>query len=323
MKTSIFTFFIILLAACTPAVPYSVSMETSTPDLYVDASSSRATARAALQQAQLQEQYLTATAQAPIVHITETAAALIAVQTQNSIDLTSTAVLWTPTPSPTATTSPSPTANATTTKVFAALAAEGTQIANNTIRDNLQLERERHTNEFWANLPGIVFALVAGILIIAVMLVVRRHRYQPATVDARGNVLPLLDVVDGTVTDVDRNPNYRGSISDKLLSRVLAWWIEKTLGMKPVVPQITAERQDKVTENDQMIDLATRGLIPESTSEAKKRKEAAGQQAMHQLTASSLSSRYRILDESQPYIEKIDPEVIKVLDAEWQEVKTK
>ena len=147
-------FLFLVLLALTACVPTTQAQR----DLFTDAQSARGTADAALQQAQYQERFLTATAEAPIVHITETAAAQSvqstsvaqsmvieqqywtataqSIQETQTAAMTHTAMAWTPTP------------NATSTAVFAALNAEGTQIANNVARDNLELERQQYTNNF-------------------------------------------------------------------------------------------------------------------------------------------------------------------------------
>lgn len=259
-----------ILVGCTtsPAAPQ---------DLYTNAQSSRATADAAMQEARFQEQFLTATAEAPIIHITETAAAQSvqstttadamimqyqwwtataqSVQSTETAALTATAMSWTPTP------------NATSTSVFAVLNAESTAIANNIERDKLELERQRDINDFKGKAPAYAFVIVVLVLAIVLMMVMRRERYKPAAVDESGNVIPILDIVDGTVTDVDRNPNYRGLLSENLARR----WIEKKLNLPPLLPEITAKRQDDVTHRDQLLDMATRARLPRRLLEAQSR----------------------------------------------------
>lgn len=311
MKRTWILFLLVFLASCVSAPA----------DLYGGASSSRMTAGAALQQAQWQEQMLTATAGAPIVHITETAAAMAiqatqaqstsvaGVQTQMGA-MTATAIWWTPTP------------NLDSTATVAALNSQSTAIANQAIRDNLQLAREQVMNEFWAKVPGYVFVIVVLLLLIGVMQFVRRNRYQAAKVDARGNVLPLLDIVEGSFTDMDRSPNHRGSVSNDVLVRVLTWWVEKKLGMPPQLPAVTTQRQDATTERDQMIDLATRGLPGSGPSDSKERQKLAGQQVMKQLTDSNLEKRFKVFDEGTSDLTVINGEVIEHLDRDWQEVKS-
>lgn len=310
---------LVLLAACSPAVPYE---QMPGSDLYSGANGSRMTAAAALQEAQWQEQALTATAGAPIVHITETVAALAIQQqlwtvTAQSIQetqiaaATQTASYWTPTP------------NATSTAAFAALNAQSTMIANNVQRDNLELARQQVMNDFNAKVVAYSWVIVVLVLALALMWITRRTRYQAAKVDARGNVLPILDIAEGTFTDIDRSPNHRGSVSNAVLARILTWWIEQKLGIPPQLPAVTAERQDKVTESDQMIDLATRGLLPDTTTETRKRKDQAGQQAMKQLSPPTLGSRFMVLDGETSNLDVIDSQIIQVLDMDWKEAQKK
>lgn len=299
---------VLTIASCAPA---------GSQDLYGSANSNQLTANAALLLAQYQRDALTASAQAPIVHITETAAALVvqaaqaqstnaaAIQTQAG-GWTQTAQWWTPTP------------NATGTAGFALLAAQQTQVANQAIRDNLQLEREQYTNNFWAILPGISFAIVAGVLIMGVIWVARRERYKPAKVDARGNLLPMFDFVEGTITDPDRMPNYRGNMHEGLWEQ----WLRQKLNLPPLLPEVTSKRQDEMTQRDQLVDLASRGL-PEPGSSKREVKKLAGQEMMKQLSVSNLQSRYKILDGSTNNLDVIDGEIIQVLDSEWKEAEKK
>ena len=172
--------------------------------------------------------------------------------------------------------------------------------------------------------PVLALVFLLGGILLAYILISRKQRFQPAQVDARGNVLPVMDIVDRTFTDMDRSPNYHGSISNDVLVRLLALLLEKKFGLKPALPDITAGRQDKTTENDQMIDLATRGLLPDTAADARKRKEQAGQQAMQQLTAPTMQSRYRLLDgASGSNLDVIDGQIIQGLDIDWKEARSR
>lgn len=299
-------FLLVVLSACAPAVPQQ--------DLYVDAQNARATADSAQDLAEFQERFLTATAEAPIIHITETAAGLSqqstvtaealayqqqywtataqSVQETQTAAMTATAMAWTPTP------------NATSTAVFAALNAEGTQIANNVKRDNLELERQEISNQFWASVSGLTWAFFALVAVAILAMWMRLRRYKPAQVDGRGNPLPELDVVEGIWSDPDRMPNYVGGTRRE--------------DMK-ALPAVTADRQDAVTQRDQLTDLATRGLPNDPTQ--RERKKLAGQEAMNQLGAPSLESRFKILDDGNSNLEVIDGEVVKELDQAWKETK--
>ncbi len=306
---------LVLLTSCT-------TQGAPTQDLYSSASSNQMTANAAQLLAQYQKDSLTATSQAPIVHITETAAAQIISDTQAaSTDVaaqrtqiagsTQTAESWTPTPSQTPSITPTSTPNATTTLAFAVLGAQQTQIANDT-------QKSTYLNDFYSILPELLFIALACISALGLIWIGRREQFIPAKVDARGNVLPMLNVVDGTYTDMDRNPNHRGDLKDAFMRDLAHFLAQKYLGMAPTLPQITAPRQDATTERDQMIDLATRGLIPDTSSQARERKQEAGQQSMKLLTGPTLTSRFKMVDDPNQ-LDVIDTEVMQVLDHEWKE----
>lgn len=309
MKRILMMALAFVLAGC--ATPNA----TTPQDLLVSAEQARLTADAAREIAESQARYLTATAEAPIMRITETAAAFAmeqqywtitaqSVQSTETAALTHTAAAWTPTP------------NATSTAIFAALNAQNTQIANNLERDRLELERQQKNNEFWRLMPGISFTVITLMAVMFGFVYVRRQRYQPAAVDDRGNVLPIIDIVEGHVTDVDRNPNFKAPLGASIAQRLL----EQRLQLPPTVPNITAERQDAATERDQMIDLATRGL-PAQKDDG--RKKIAEQTVSMQLSAPNMQSRFRLLDGEASDLSVIDGEIIKVLDDEWKESQQK
>ena len=308
MKRMCFLLLILLTACTTPA---------QQQDLFVSAQNSRSTADAALYQAQLQEANLTATSQAPVIRITETAAALFVQQqmwtvtaqsiqeTQNA-GYTAIARSWSPTP------------DATQTAVFSALNAQSTQIANNLERDRLEVERQRDNNDFKGKLPVYSFVVIVLVLAIALTFVSRREQYRPAPVDERGNVLPILNVVEGTFTDVDRSPNHRGDLFENWWRQ---YWMER-LNLTPQLPAVTAERQDATTQRDQMIDLAVRGLPgPTSTQNAQKR--AAAQEMAKQLDQVNLAGRFKVLDGQQPDLDILDGQITEVLNTEWKEAQQK
>ena len=237
-----------------------------TGDLFTGAQSNRATADALLQQAQYQEQFLTATAQAPIINITSSAAAFVmqqsygqatstaAAQTQIAA-VTITAQSWTPTP------------NATMTAVFAQSYADATRVANEIILNNLEVERTRSTNQLWAMAPYFVGFLVVILVVMFGIAYAKRLSFMPATVDERGKVIPIISVIDGSVTDVDRNPNYRGMLIENLFQQ----WLRKKLDLPQLLPEITAERQDLVTARSQMVDMVTRARLPKRLLEEQER----------------------------------------------------
>lgn len=303
--------FLIFLAivSCAPAVPYD--------QMPGAGSNYRATANAAMEAAQWQEAAQTATANAPIIHVTETAAAF-AMQQQ----------LWTATAQSaqeTQTAAAVGTANSISiTATVAQMNAVNTAIANAAERDTLVLERQKSNNAFWAVMgqmaPLVALALTVGGVLLLYTWMSRKQQYQTAEVDERGNVKPILNVRDGTYTDPDRNPNYRGNISDDVLKEFLLWMFQKKFGYRPSLPELTAARQDATTERDQMIDLASRGL-PATTAEAKETKKLAGQQMMKQLTDSNLQSRFRVLDGEASEVGFVDAEIVQVLDSDWKEAE--
>ncbi len=311
-----FLFLVIALAGCgTPLAPYDQlpGAQNSSSQNY------RATANAALQQADWQDAAMTATAQAPIINITETAAAL-AMQQQ----------LWTTTAQSVQETQIAQVTGTAqsiaVTSTVAKLNADNQVLANAVARDNLALQRQANNNAFVATMgqmaPLLALAMAVGLTIIFANTYVRKMRYQPAKVDERGNVLPMVDIVDRSFIDIDRSPNFRGKVSDEVLAKILAYILEKKFGIKPMLPEVTAKRQDGTTERDQMIDLATRGL-PATASENREQKKLAGQQMMQQLTDSTLQGRFKILDENTSDLAVVNGDVIEVLDQDWKEAEKK
>lgn len=244
------TLFLLLTGCVTPPI-------TGQPDLFVDAVSARATADAAVQQAQLQEEYLTATARSPIIHITETAAAQSAqstsvaeamaiqnqywtvtaqsVQETQTSAMTQTAMAWTPTP------------NATSTAVAVLAIAESTRMANDTERNNLELERQRVMNQILAVSPYVVglAALISALMFIIVFA--KRLSFMPHTMDERGKVIPMIGVIEGVAWDMDKAANGMIGTTQKFLAQL---------------PAVTAARQDTVTARALMMDMATRARLP-------------------------------------------------------------
>jgi hypothetical protein len=318
-KTAIGLFCLwIFLASCAPAVPYN-QMPGGGGDLYSSASGNRMTADAALRQAQWQEDALTQTAQAPIIRITETAAAVqvqstqaagtttAGVQTQAAA-LTATAILWTPSPIPTAT------PNLTATLDAIAIEAAQTQTT-------LLLEREEQNNEF-NRLKGPIALVLAALMIVYGMIhITRRQRFRPLETDARGNVLPQLDIVEGTVTDMDRSPNFRASAKNDWKLRILAHWVKKNWGVELLLPEVTAKRQDDVTFRDQMTDLATRGLPAPSKSEDARKAKVGVMMTQPQLQA---GPRVQVIspDMVRPILMDVMPQIAQdSIEAELYDVK--
>ena len=301
MKNKFPYLLVFLLAACVPV------QSNTTPDLYYEAQKAQATSAALQSDAEFYGRMLTGTAEAPIIHITQTAAAwqmeatsavstsqamYTATQQANEFAGTATAQSWTATA----------VENAAQVQK-AGQEAEQTAIANVSARDGLALERQQNTNKFWQAMPIIVFFAVLTLSIAGVFMILKRAQYVPGQVDARGNALPLLDVIEGTITDIDRAPTGQTSTSRKEIK---------------LLPKFTPEQHLGVTQNDQMIDLATRGLPLQKSNEPQKR--IAAQTMANSVTAGNLQNRFKLLDSGeQPPIELLDPEIVNVLEADWKE----
>ena len=271
-------------------------------DLYSQAQQAEWAAERAQREAEMLHSAMTATAGAPILQITEQAAAL---ELQRQRDgMTATAyhstleASWTPTP------------NVTSTYVMAVAIAQQTQIASDQTRNLLELERQQNSNRFKALLPGLTFAFLAVVAIWVIMTITRRERMRVVPRDARGDAPLLLDVVDGVTTDIDASPNYQTG------TRRLKKPEDDPV---PQLPTVTAERQDKVKGNDQLLDLATRGL-PGQGGKPEERKQLAAEAAMRQLPAGA--ERFKVLGPGEkPPASVVDDETIEILDAQWKEVE--
>lgn len=245
-----------LLAACAPATAVTVNGQPADPFMMVD--QARGTAEAAQAEAEFYGGKLTATAQAPIVAITQTSAAMAFERTQVAVDYTSTAMGWTQTPVPTAT------PNAAATLEMARVQSAATKIANESALSDLQVQRAQSVNQIKAMswyVVGLVF-LVAG-LMFAVTWAKRFAMISTPIDENTGKPLPMLNVVDGSWSDIDRAVN--GSVS---ISR----------GFVKALPAITAERQDVVTSRAQAVDLKSRTRI--STAAVQKLLESQGMKAL-------------------------------------------
>ncbi len=223
MRLIVFIFFLLLLTACGTSMDPFVGLE----------------------QAEAQKQYyasqVTATAEARFLGITETAAAWNFAQTQTAYPYTATALSYSPTPVPTAT------PNAAATLIMANAIAESTKVANEVEISNLHVERARISNTMRV---VVTYAGVLVALLLAVMFAVagaKRLSMVPTPIhDGTGKPLPMMNVVDGTVVDIDRAPN--GLIrADKSYLKLL--------------PELTAERQDRVTAMAQAVDMKARSKI--------------------------------------------------------------
>jgi len=250
MKKFIFI-FVLLLSACGGSPSSATAV-----DPYVMVENSQRTAEAAQADADFYGSQLTATANAPIVGITQTAAsfsmqATYAVATVESAKVTQVAAMtqtawyWTPSPIPSAT------PNATTTAVFAQSFAEATAIHNETELSNLKVARAEYSNVFWAViLPILIMTLLLALAYFGITLS-RSLRTRVVPRDQNGDSPLIMDIVNGEIIDNDANPNYK-SVRRSLPVQVTEHLLIKYAGFIPDLPPVTADRQDKVKELDQL-----------------------------------------------------------------------
>ena len=126
-------------------------------------------------------------------------------------------------------------------------AAKATALHGEAVKVELTIERERMMNTAYATMP---LTLLCILFVFCLVLVYRWSKIRPIQRDDRGDA-PLL-VINGSVYDADRNPY---SLLDYS-------------GKKPVIPALTSsEIQSATTQRDQMVDLATRGIIGEPGSQ--------------------------------------------------------
>lgn len=163
---------------------------------------------------------------------------------------TATAQSWTPTPSSTPvptstpTISPTPTVNVTGTMAVEYMNAELADMQR-------EAKRKEATNTVLAWLPYLAFGLALGLAVFFGYVGARRLAMVPTPIhEGTGKPLPLLNVIDAVVVDVDRMTNGAGQVNGKYIKSL---------------PLITAERQDAVTAMAQAVDMKSRSKV---TSEA-------------------------------------------------------
>lgn len=237
---------LILLVGCvpagngnTPAVGYF--------DPNLEAVRAQQTSDARGAEAQILGAMATGTAQAPIIAITQRAADLIVEQTRVSMQSTQIASSWSPTPSPTETITMTPTPNLTATVAMDNYLFEKNE--KDKAAENLAL-----TNQFWAYARIIVFLLAVAAVIIGGLYFLRSHRRQPIKRDESGDIEPMLDVYTGRSVDLSSSPNYFDE-DVPVLKQIIMQYLQRKYGFVPSMPQITAERQDKVKEREQIIKI--------------------------------------------------------------------
>lgn len=171
---------------------------------------------------------------------------------------TVTAQSWTPTPSVTPSLTPSPTLTFTpTVDVTGTMAVE---YMNQEIAD-LQREnvRKEATNTVLAWLPYIVLALALGLAGFFGYIGAKRLAMMPTPIhEATGKPMPMINVIEGVVSDIDRAPNGMAQLRR---------------GYVAGLPAITADRQATVTNNAQLVDAQSRRAnLPKRLVEAQGQK---------------------------------------------------
>lgn len=233
------------------------------------------------------------------------------------VGYTLTAQSWTATPSPvptftmTPSITPTPTPNLTATLESAQVNATVTAI-------NLNTEKKKISNSFYAVIAPIGILVVILIMAFALIQVARFFRKRPIERDARGDAKLIEDTVTGEIIDPDANPNYSTGKDINLAQRVMEHWLENNYGLKPLLPAITAERQDKAKENDQKIDLMTRGFEGNTKrTPAQKRLDPNNVNLLG--GGQKLENRFQILSgEQYPPANLIDGQIVDVLEADWE-----
>lgn len=174
---------------------------------------------------------------------------------------TVTAQSWTPTASMTPAPTATPTVNATGTLAVARMEAEIADMER-------EARRKDATNAALAWAPFVALAFALGLAVFLGYVFARRLAMMPTPVhDGTGKPVPMLNVVDGTWSDIDRSANGSTGVNRRSMS---------------ALPPISAERQEAVTARAQMSSEALRRLrqtqrtrqLPEPTEQAEARLEA-------------------------------------------------
>jgi hypothetical protein len=250
----------LLLSACGTSTSSNGASApaTGTPDpleIFVGANSSQRTAQAAQATADYFGQQITATVMARDALATERAFNLQSTQIAANITVTAQSAEATMTAD-----SINATSTAAYTQTAVALQVAGTQMALTTTAEANEanakayavamdgeaqrvknaIERDRMTNTLKAFMPLVMLAAAFGVFLV---LAYHRGRIIIVQRDERGDAKLIGDVVDGIVSDPDRQANGMSGLRRRDLE---------------LLPPPSAERQAEVTERDQMVDLATR-----------------------------------------------------------------
>lgn len=315
-------FLLILVTACA-APPAQIVVPSRTPDpiqAYVDANSSQGTAVAAIATADYFSNQLTATvetrnqiatAQVFIIQSTQQAGNALATErawnatdAANSVQSTSIAlgtasavaqqVIWT-----------QRAIDITATADIASVRSFATEQYSIARTEELSLQRKELMNNVAAIVPWLSLICVFSVFVIVFM---RWTRVRVIQRDPRGDAPLLLNVVDGVAYDADRSPTSTAGLQREDLKRL---------------PLFSAADHTQTTTQDQMIDLATRGL-PGGTAPRKairkqlKDETNSGDENMPKIEAIDANSARPLFKDVIPHIvqDSIDAEVISEEDGE-------
>jgi len=227
----------------------SCSAQPTSFDPGIQAAKDQMTSDAYDSQAQLNWLIASVTAEAPILAITQRAAELNFQQTQSSMSLTQIAASWTATPSPIPTSTPTPTPNYEATRENLSLVTIQTQTT-------MDLEAQESSNNFWVMVRTLTFAVIVLGIAFRFITYSRERRRKPIARDEHGKPQPIIDIVSGRYVDQDANPNYF-DMDQSILAQLFIHWLKTKHGFQPNMPAITAERQDRVKERQQIIQIET------------------------------------------------------------------
>lgn len=169
---------------------------------------------------------------------------------------TATAQSWTATPSPVPTATMTPSITPTPTiDVTMTIAVE---------RMNAEIKEMNQQAEFRSIFTPLLVVVALALLILGIAYVaitISRSKDFQVIERGEGDAPLVLSRSRRRVLDMDANPNFSAGFDESLLRAAFAHWLKEKFGVDPVMPQITAERQDAVKGRDQMIDMKSRTKV--------------------------------------------------------------
>ena len=282
---------LLVLVGCEPyssQAPLATPAGTDTPDpvmLLVQAGSSQSTAQAAVATAGYYSNQLTATVQQHEWDGTATWSSINQTATQQSSYSTATAASDQATSTAAAQIAATGTAgavtqialNATSTVMFADARTYATAAAGQAEGVQMGVERERMTNQVKAIAPWVITILGFFMVLVAAWL---RYRVRIIHTGQPGDKPLLLDLVDGTATDLDLSvhPQTGTRRQDR-----------KALLPPPVDIQV------QIKARDQVVDLATRGMTSPASSAQNQNRRRAGAKMLNNTNQLPTQTRIQIL----------------------------